>query len=64
MERAAPGLAQNYATAGQQHSFDNLQGTSVGRSAQPQVQLHCLYRSSWRLLLQLQRRVLLCGLAV
>ena len=36
-ERAAPGLAQNYASAGQQHNFDNLQGTSVGRSAQPQV---------------------------
>ena len=49
-ERAAPGLAQNYASAGQQHNFDNLQGTQVGRSAQPQVSLHCSQRSSWRLL--------------
>ena len=36
-ERAPPGVASNYATAGQQHDFDNLQGTSVGRGGQPQV---------------------------
>ena len=36
-EAAPPGVAQNYASAGQQHNFDALQGTSVGRSGQPQV---------------------------
>ena len=62
-ERAAPGLAQNYASAGQQHNFDNLQGTSVGRSAQPQVQLHCLHRTGWRLLSGICTGMCLCRLA-
>ena len=34
---APPGLAQNYASSGQQHSFDSLQGASIGISAQPTV---------------------------
>ena len=34
---APPGLAQNYAAAGQQHTFDALPGASVGRSGQPSV---------------------------
>ena len=34
---APPGLAQNYASAGQQHSFDALQGARVGVSGQPTV---------------------------
>ena len=62
-ERAAPGLAQNYASAGQQHNFDNLQGTQVGRSAQPQVQLHCSHRSGWHLLTELRIEMRLCRLA-
>ncbi len=36
---APPGLAQNYASSGQQHSFDALQGASIGISAQPTVSL-------------------------
>ena len=62
MERAAPGLAQNYATAGQ-HSFDNLQGTSVGRSAQPQVQIHCSHRLCWHPLSGVHTGIRLCRLA-
>ena len=62
-ERAAPGLAQNYASAGQQHNFDNLQGTQVGRSAQPQVQRHCSHRSCWRPLSRLRTGMCLSRLA-
>ncbi|CAL5218474.1 g159 [Coccomyxa viridis] len=37
---APPGLAQNYASSGQQHSFDALQGASIGISAQPTVTIN------------------------